>query len=68
VHVGGKPREGHDKMILGHRDDNEQAGAGFPLAIVKDEVIGRPRYPESIKTGGKHKSLGYEKYNLQFVI
>jgi hypothetical protein len=55
-------------MILGHRDDNEQAGAGFPLALVKDEVIGRPRYPESIKTGGKHKSLRYEKYNLQFVI
>ena len=54
-------------MTLGHRDDHERAEAHFPFAVRKDEVIERPRYPESIETAGKHKSPTYEKYNLQFV-
>ena len=62
MHVEGKPRKEHDRMILGHRDDHEQAESDLSLAIAKDEVIERPRYPESIKTYGKHKSLRYEKY------
>jgi hypothetical protein len=50
VHVEGKPRIEHDRMILGHRDDHEQAQPDFPLATAKDEEIGKPRCPESIET------------------
>ena len=34
VHVGGQPREGHDRMILGHRDDHGQPEPDFFLAFV----------------------------------
>ena len=68
VHVGGKPRIEHDRMILNHRHDHVQPWPDLSLAIAKDEVIGRPRYPESIKTGGKHKNLRYEKWTPQYEI
>ena len=69
MHVGGKPRIEHDRMILNHRHDHEYPD--LPQAIAKDEGpgIGRTRCPEGIETDGKHKSLvRYEKYNLQFEI
>ena len=69
MHVGGKPRKEHDKMILDHRDDHEHADFDFHLAIAKDEVIGMPRYPGSIKTDGKDNILNVTRNNdIQFVM
>lgn len=68
MHVEGKPRKEHDRMILGRRDGHEQPEGRLSLAVGKDELIEMPRYPESIKTGGKHKSLRHKKYNLLFAI
>ena len=70
VHVGGKPRIEHDRMILNHRHDHdsERPEPDFPLAIARDEEIGRPRYPESIRQVVSTRVLRYEKCNLQFEI